>query len=138
MEITIHRGTQEIGGSCVQISSGERSILIDAGSPLGESQSEVNLSDIDFDAVLVSHPHQDHYGLIDKLDPIVPVYIGEIACKMIAAARAFTGRKSLKNNFKHFKAWLPFEISPFRITAYLMDHSSVDSFGFLIESFETK
>jgi ribonuclease J len=134
VEITIHRGTQEIGGSCVQISSKGRSILIDAGSPLGESQSEVNLSDINFDAVLVSHPHQDHYGLIDNLDPTMPVYIGEIACKMIAAARVFTGRQPLKNDFKHFKAWTPFEISPFRITPYLMDHSSVDSFGFLIEA----
>jgi ribonuclease J len=134
LDITIHRGTQEIGGSCVQISSEGRSILIDAGSPLGESQSEVNLSDINFDAVLVSHPHQDHYGLIDNLDPDVPVYIGEIACKMIAAARVFTGREPLKNNFKHVKAWTPFEIAPFRITPYLMDHSSVDSFGFLIEA----
>lgn len=134
MEITIHRGTQEIGGSCVQISSEGRSILIDAGSPLGETQSEVNLSEIYFDAVLVSHPHQDHYGLIDNLDSTMPVYIGEIACKMIAAARVFTGREPLKNDFKHFKAWTPFEISPFRITPYLMDHSSVDSFGFLIEA----
>ena len=134
MEITIHRGTQEIGGSCVQIFSEGRSILIDAGSPLGETRSEVNLSDINCDAVLISHPHQDHYGLIENLDPAMPVYIGEIAGKMIAAARVFTGRKSLNNTFTYFKAWTPFEISPFRITPYLMDHSSVDSFGFLIEA----
>lgn len=134
MEITIHRGTQEIGGSCVQLSSGGRSILIDAGSPLRESQCEVKLSDISFEAVLVSHPHQDHYGLIDSLDPATPVYIGEIACKMIAAARTFTSRPPLANNFRHFKAWTQFEIGPFRITPYLMDHSSTDAFGFLVEA----
>ena len=134
MEITIHRGTQEIGGSCVQISSGGCSLLIDAGLPLGETRTEVNLSDIHFDAVLVSHPHQDHYGLICDLDPAKPVYIGETARKMIAAARVFTGREPLKNDFRHFKAWKPFEIPPFRITPYLTDHSSVDSFGFLVEA----
>lgn len=134
MEVTIHRGTQEIGGSCVQLTSQGRSILLDAGSPLGDSRSYVNLADINIEATLISHSHQDHYGLIDSLDPTVPVYIGEIGCKMIAAARIFTGKEPLKNNFKHFKAWQEFEISPFRITPYLMDHSSVDSFGFLIEA----
>ena len=134
MEITIHRGTQEIGGSCVQLTSEGCSLLLDAGLPLGETQSQINLSEIDFDAVLVSHPHQDHYGLIDKLDPSVPLYIGQIASQVIAAARIFTGKEPLKNNFQHFKAWVPFKIGPFRITPYLMDHSSIDSFGFLIEA----
>lgn len=134
MEITIHRGTQEIGGSCVQISTQGHSILLDAGKPLGQTESDIKLSDIEFDAVLVSHPHQDHYGLIENLDPAVPVYIGEIASKMIAASRTFTSQNPLKNNFNHFKAWEPFEIPPFRIIPYLMDHSSADSFGFLIEA----
>jgi ribonuclease J len=134
LEITIHRGTQEIGGSCVQLTSGGRSILLDAGLPLGETKSVVNLAGINTDAVLISHPHQDHYGLIANLDPAVPVYLGEIACQMIAAARTFTGKAPLKNNFRHFKAWDPFEISPFRVTPFLMDHSSIDSFGFLVEA----
>jgi len=122
----------------VQITSGGRSILIDAGLPLGESQSDIDLASLDFDAVLVSHPHQDHYGLIDGLDPEVPVYIGKIARQMIDAAKVFTGRETLQNSFSHFKAWKPFEIQPFRITPFLMDHSSVDSFGFLIEAEEKR
>ncbi len=134
MQVTVHRGTQEIGGSCVQITSGGTSILLDAGSPLGETQSPVNLKNIEADAVLVSHPHQDHYGLISGLDDKTPVYIGQIACQMIAAARIFTGKEPLKNNFQHFRAWAPFEIKPFKITPILMDHSSIDSFGFLIEA----
>ncbi len=134
MQVTIHRGTQEIGGSCVQITSGGRSILLDAGLPLGETQSAVNLNNIQADAILVSHPHQDHYGLISNLDIKVPVYIGQIACQMIAAARTFTGKEPLKNNFQYFRAWTPFKIEPFKITPVLMDHSSIDSFGFLIEA----
>jgi len=134
MQVTIHRGTQEIGGSCVQITAGGRSILLDAGLPLGETQSAVNLNNIEADAILVSHPHQDHYGLISSLDIKIPVYIGQIACQMIAAARIFTGKEPLKNNFQYFRAWTSFEIEPFKITPLLMDHSSIDSFGFLIEA----
>ena len=43
------------------------------------------------------------------------------------------GYEQLNLNFQHFKAWQPFEIPPFRIQPYLMDHSSSDAFGFLIE-----
>lgn len=134
MKITIHRGTQEIGGTCIQVTSGGRSILLDAGLPLRESKSLVDLSRIDFDAVIISHSHQDHYGLIESLDDSVPVYIGEIGAKMIAAARTFTRQAPLQNNFRHFKSWEWFEFAPFRIKPYLMDHSSVDAFGFLIEA----
>lgn len=118
----------------MQITSAGRSILIDAGLPLAETQSEVDLSSLDFDAVLISHSHQDHYGLIDTLAPDVSVYIGEIARKMIDAARTFTGRHPLGNSFNYFSALKPFTVSNFVITPYLTDHSSADSFGFLIEA----
>ena len=108
--------------------------MIDAGSPLGESQSEVNLSDIDFDAVLVSHPHQDHYGLIDNLDPTMPVYIGRLSRSLIGAARMFTGREGLANRFVNIKAWKDFKVGPFKVHTYLVDHSSPEAFAFLIEA----
>jgi len=134
LEIIIHRGAEEIGGSCVQIKTGQHSILIDAGLPLGETASTVNLATLNIDAVLISHPHQDHYGLIDDLAPSVPVYIGKIAGKLIAATRIFTGRTPLQNNFHYFKAGSSFEITPFRITPFLVDHSASDAFGFIVEA----
>jgi ribonuclease J len=134
MEVIIHRGTSEIGGTCIQIISGGCSLLLDAGSPLGDTSSYVNPSDFDFQAALITHSHQDHYGLIELIDDATPIHMGEIGCKMVAAARAFTGREPLKNNFRHYKAWQWFNIPPFRIKPYLMDHSSVDAFGFLLEA----
>ena len=98
MNITIHRGTQEIGGSCVQVTSQGYSLLLDAGSPLGETSSYVDLAQIDFDAVLVSHSHQDHYGLIDQVDSETPVYIGEIGSKMVASARVSLINSIIYNN----------------------------------------
>lgn len=135
MEITIHRGASEIGGSCVQITSADRSILIDAGSPLGESKADVDLSKLSFDAIFISHPHKDHFGLIEGLDPEKPVYIGQIARELLDATRIFIGLEPLQNTFRplHNRQWIELD-SDFRVMPYLMDHSCVDAFGFLIEA----
>ncbi len=34
----------------------------------------------------------------------------------------------------HFEKWRPFKIGGFKITPYLMDHSAVDAYAFLIEA----
>jgi predicted metal-dependent RNase len=34
MELIIHRGAHEVGGSCLQVMSGNSNIIIDAGLPL--------------------------------------------------------------------------------------------------------
>ena len=135
MKLTIHRGSHEIGGTCIQIESGSRSILLDAGLPLGESRSEVNLADLNFSDVFISHPHQDHFGLIESLPPDKTVHIGETARQLIAATRVFLGKPALTSTFSPLsnRKWV--ELGPdFRVTPYLMDHSCVDAFGFLVEA----
>jgi ribonuclease J len=135
VKLTIHRGTHEIGGSCVQISTGQRSILLDAGLPLSESSTEVDLAKIDFSDVFISHPHQDHFGLIEKLSADKTVHIGETARQFIAATRIFLGKPSLSNTFNslHNRSWVSLEPN-FRVMPYLMDHSCMDAFGFLVEA----
>ena len=137
MKITIHRGTNEIGGTCVELNAGKTRLLLDLGMPLGNFSKEgVNsLPDTldGFDAVLISHPHQDHYGLIEHISPEIPVYAGELGQKFIQAMRLFTGAAPLKNNFKSFEAWTRFSIGDFQITPYLIDHSAADAYAFLIE-----
>ena len=95
MKFKIHRGTKEIGGSCVEICTENTRILLDFGMPLverngqefdfnkykGLEPSELIklgvLPDIEglftgtallIDGVIISHPHQDHYGLINFID----------------------------------------------------------------------
>lgn len=135
MKLTIHRGAREIGGSCVQITSGNLSILLDAGLPLGESRSEVDLAKIDFSDVFISHPHQDHFGLIESLTADKTVHIGETARKLISATRIFLGKPLLSNIFSELQNRVWVELEPgFRVMPYLMDHSCVDAFGFLVEA----
>jgi ribonuclease J len=134
MHVVIHRGCNEIGGTCIQLSTENNSILLDLGLPLSKGTIEFDVATLRPDAVLISHPHQDHYGLIDHLDPDVPVYMGELGKNLIDATRILIGKQLHSNHFRYFKSWQAFVIGDFTITPYLVDHSAVDAYGFLIEA----
>ena len=134
MKVTIHKGSHEIGGTCIQLSSGKTSILLDAGLPLSAASQPVDLSRLSVDALLVSHPHQDHFGLMASLPSGTPVYIGKLARSLIDATRVFLGEERFALDFHEFSAWQPFTIGAFTITPYLVDHSATDAYAFLIEA----
>jgi ribonuclease J len=134
MKVTIHKGSHEIGGTCIQLSSGKTSILLDAGLPLSPDSQPVDLSGLSVDALLVSHPHQDHFGLMATLPSGTPVYIGRLARSLIDAPQLFIGKDRYALDFHDFKAWQPFTIGEFTITPYLVDHSATDAYAFLIEA----
>ena len=134
MKVTIHKGSHEIGGTCIQLSSGKTSILLDAGLPLSAGSQPVDLSRLSVDALLVSHPHQDHFGLMATLPPGTPVYIGKLARSLIDATQVFLGKDRYALDFHDFKAWQPFTIGDFTITPYLVDHSATDAYAVLIEA----
>lgn len=134
MNVIIHRGAQEIGGTCIQLSTAKTTILLDLGLPLSSASRKLDVGSLRPDAVLISHPHQDHFGLIDALDPSVPVYIGELGKRMIDAPRMILGKALSTNLFRYFKNRQHFSVGDFTITPYLVDHSAVDAYGFLIEA----
>ena len=134
MKVTILKGSHEIGGNCIQLSSGSTTLLLDAGLPLSSESQPVDLSRLSVDALLVSHPHQDHFGLMATLPPGTPVYIGRLARSLIDAPQLFIGKDRYALNFYDFQAWQPFTIGDFTITPYLVDHSATDAYAFLIEA----
>lgn len=134
MKLTIHRGAREIGGTCIQIDSGGTTILLDVGLPLSAAGPQVDVASLKADAVLVSHPHQDHFGLMDRLPHETPVYIGQLGKNLIDTTHVMLNKELHGNHFRYFKAWEPFCVGGFRITPYLVDHSAIDSFAFLIEA----
>lgn len=134
MKIKVYRGSNEIGGTCIKLSSKNNTLVLDLGLPLNNLSNHIDVSEIKPDALIISHPHQDHYGLIKDLNPKIPVYIGELGKKLIDATRIFIGEQLLENNFKYYKSWEAFYVGDFKITPYLVDHSAVDSYSFLIEA----
>jgi len=85
-------------------------------------------------AVIVSHPHVDHYGLLHHLPPGTPVCIGAAARRIIQAAAPFTGQPLPPLDGFDLQHRTPLQIGPFRITPYLVDHSAYDAYGLLVEA----
>lgn len=138
MRITVHKGTREIGGTCIELSHASSSVLLDVGLPLDKDSVPADVKSLHPNAVLISHPHQDHFGLIESIDESIPIYCGELSRELMDTARLFTGRKPLNNTFRYFRAWEPFTIEEFQITPYLVDHSASDAYAFLVEAGSTR
>jgi ribonuclease J len=132
----VYRGTKEIGGTCIEVKSQNGKILwIDLGQPLETVSTGINYTKEHVDALLISHPHQDHYGLMGSIKKDIPIYIGEIGLDYINAVPKFVEEVSVYElNFNIIKPWKAITIlDTFIVTPYLTDHSTPESFSFLIE-----
>ena len=147
MQITIHRGSHQVGGSCVELTCQDAAILIDVGLPLDcdlndDPRShlpqplfkEIEESNKKLHAVILSHAHLDHYGLAGMLPQGIPVYCGKASAELMAITGQISPDKVKPSELQFFKAWRQFQIGAFSITPYLMDHSAFDAYGFLVSA----
>lgn len=136
MKVKIYRGTKEIGGNCIQLTADNGKILwIDIGAPLSIENPDVSYTSNKVDALLISHPHQDHFGLMENVDQDVPVYIGQVTLDLINATKIFLGKEPPTANFKVFEPWKEITIADtFKVYPYLVDHSSPEAFAFVVEA----
>jgi ribonuclease J len=160
MKLIIHRGTKEIGGSCVELKTEKARIIIDLGMPLVNDRNERFDSNIlqgkciaelvenrtlpkinglytgeqkEIDAVLISHPHQDHYGLLKYINPDIPVYLSKGSLALIQASDIFIPVKTNLHNVITFENKESYTIGDIKITPRLVDHSGFDAVAFTIE-----
>lgn len=145
MNIIIHRGTHQIGGSVIEISTASTRIVLDFGNELSldEKYTSINL-DIngvtkgipDCDGIVISHYHMDHLGQLTSALPEIPLYMGELS-KEIAIISAEYQDKVLylrllgANTFHGGEA---FTIGNIHIRPLVIDHSAADSYMFVIEA----
>ncbi|MCY4532583.1 MAG: MBL fold metallo-hydrolase [Gammaproteobacteria bacterium] len=144
MRIRIHRGTKEIGGTCIEVEAQGKRLALDVGLPLdAPDEGHESLlpqvpgfrdSDESLLGVVISHPHLDHYGLARHIRLEVPVYIGEDAHNILKAASAYLWNGHVFNKPRFINHREHLEIGPFRITPYLADHSAFDAYSLLIEA----
>lgn len=139
VHLTVHRATHQIGGNCIElVAAGGRRIILDVGRPLDAPQDACHLlpKSLDLaapcDGVLISHPHQDHYGLLEDVPPAWPVYCGAATERLIRLSSAIFG-KELPHVFHPWKSGLALQIGPFKVTPFLIDHSAFDAYMVLIE-----
>ena len=139
LTLTVHRGTHEIGGSCIEIThpQGDR-IVLDAGRPLDAPDGATGLLPMSLDrsrpaTVLISHPHQDHWGLVEELPSAWPIWTGSGSAKLVTVIGDVT-RRPLTRKFDTWDSRSgPFAIGPFTVTPMLTDHSAFDAYMLLVE-----
>lgn len=145
MRACIHRGSNQIGGSCVEVEHEGQRLLIDLGLPLDAERNDgshlphsikgLEGSDPSLLGILISHPHLDHFGLLAHVSPNIPIGMGSAARKILAAASPFLpGNWPIPARGWDYQSGQSFDIGPFRVTPLLVDHSAYDAYALLIES----
>ena len=142
MRVCIHRGTKEIGGTCIEVESQGKRIVLDVGLPLDVEPEDVDLHLITgFDApdssllgVFISHPHQDHYGLAHRLPKETRFLIGKAAESILSAAEVFSPSGITLEHTVNLEHRVSVSLGPFTLTPYLVDHSAYDAYAVLVEA----
>jgi ribonuclease J len=144
MRFCIHRAASQVGGNCIEVEAGGHSILLDLGLPLGAEKASPALlpSVLGIDgsqrgnvlAVVLSHPHQDHYGLLVCANPDWTVYVAAGAERLLRAAAFFTSAAEIPQRVVPYGPRSPFLVGPFTITAFPVDHSAYEAYCLLIEA----
>ena len=138
MKITVHRGQNQIGGSIIEVSTESTRVVFDVGINLDETEC-VKIPAIEglfqgdplYDAVIISHYHSDHIGLLNYLLGGIPIYIGKQAFSVIQAASSYTNREIMYEPHL-FEENESIAIGDLTIYPYRCDHSALDSYMFLI------
>lgn len=151
MNITIHRGINQIGGCITEIATANTKIIIDLGSNLpGSKVEEFTKQDIEritagADAVFYTHFHGDHVGLSGYVQDDVEQYIGKGAqevniCKYSVLAKhdsKYEHDLRVTQNMKTYEEAQTYNVGDkgeIFITPFFVDHSAFDSYMFLIEA----
>ena len=95
----IHRGADQIGGTCVELSYDGARILLDLGKPLDAEETSPDLlpkidglgasPDESLLAIVISHGHVDHWGLTPLVEGQIPVAMGAATQRILKAAAPF-------------------------------------------------
>ncbi len=148
-ELTIYRGTHQIGGCCTEITAGGERILIDLGANLPGTDAPIRDDELIskvFDGrpaagLLFTHPHGDHYGLYKKVPESVPMYIGPMAREILQVlvrrldciseekGLPVVDRMQTYQDREKLDAFQNFQILPLAV-----DHSAPDAYMFYIQT----
>lgn len=161
MQVTIFRGSKEVGGSCIEVRSSNTRIILDVGMPLFDENREpydgfalgrMTTAELEAkgiapnvpglfsgedqpDAILLSHAHLDHVGLLKHTIATIPVYASKGTSKMMLAGEVFANQAKIpEERFHELRFGIAATIGDFTVTSFTVDHSIFGCLAFLIEA----
>ena len=150
MKITVHRGTNQIGGCVTEYESNGWKLFVDygellPGAPKSDKALEIEgltYGDLLKSALLITHYHGDHIAKIAELPPELPIFMGKISKEI---AQELSGHLSSVSDEQKcmakrlesvgtFVPGEPFSFGEFSIMPIVIDHSAFDAYAFRIEA----
>jgi len=88
-----------------------------------------------FDAVFITHAHNDHVAHLPYLHKSIPIYMGETTKKILGSTAEMTKQECFdeENIVDTFRSGKVIEVGEFKVTPVHVDHSVPGAYGFLVE-----
>jgi ribonuclease J len=153
MNITIHRGSNQIGGCVTEYEHEGWKVFVDYGQQLpgvpqtGKLQVDgLTYGDLSKSILLITHYHGDHIGNIDVIPPAVSIYLGVMSLEIVQTLEEKLSRarrnapmadhaKRLRERLNLARTLRPgvaMSFGPFTILPLTIDHSAFDAYAFKI------
>lgn len=150
MRITVHRGTDQIGGCITEYESKGWKLFVDfgeqlPGAPVSDCQPDIEgltRGDVGKSALLITHYHGDHIGRIAELPAELPVFMGSMAkdiASVLFERLSYVSDKHRRlaervDSAQTFMPGKPMAFGCFTVTPMVIDHSAFDAYAFRIEA----
>lgn len=143
MRLKIHRGTNQIGGNIVEVATRTTKIILDCGRnlpPLDEKYCEdtmqldgLTIGKSTYDGVFITHYHTDHCGLIERVNPDIPIYMGSDTKLVLEIISDFIDA-SLPRVIQTLETGRDVRVGDIKVLPLAVGHSAKGAMMFLIEA----
>lgn len=114
-------------GNCYHIDDGRSALLIECGIPWERIQVALAFRTYRIRACLISHEHKDHCRAVrDVVKAGIPV------CASMGTIKAL-GLPSTPGYVWDVQTGTTYEVGPWKVTGFLVEHDAVEPWGFVIE-----
>ncbi len=129
-KVEIIRGKDNVGENLIEVKSKQAKILLECGIALEPTEKTIELEKkvlrTFYDAIIVSHYHLDHAGLLKYPLKTNAIYMGKATYKILETGGSICEEN--KKIVRFFKSRQSFEIKDVIIKPFLCDHSAYDSY----------